>query len=76
VAMEQHDLSPQRTVVVGDTVWDIESAQKAGLPCIALTCGGISRAELLGAGADEVFEDPADLLSGFAGSLLGRAAAG
>ena len=76
VAMEQHDLSPQRTVVVGDTVWDIESAQKAGLPCIALTCGGISRAELLGAGADEVFEDTADLLSGFSGSLLGRAAAG
>jgi HAD superfamily hydrolase (TIGR01549 family) len=75
VAMEQHGLTRERTVVVGDTVWDVESAKKAGLPCIALTCGGISRAELLDAGAAEVFEDPADLLEGFAGSLLGRVAA-
>jgi HAD superfamily hydrolase (TIGR01509 family) len=74
VAMEQHDLAPERTVVVGDTVWDVESAERAGLPCIALTCGGISRAELVEAGAAEVYADPADLLSNFAGSLLGRAA--
>ncbi len=76
VAMEQHHLSPQRTVVVGDTVWDVEAAQRAGLPCIALTCGGISRAELLEAGAAEVYDDPADLLNGFADSLLGRVADG
>lgn len=71
-AMAEHGLSPKRTVVVGDTVWDVESARRAQLPCIALTCGGISRAELLEAGAAEVYDDPADLLDRFAESLLGR----
>ena len=45
-AMRDHGLDPQRTVVVGDTVWDVEAAQRAGLPCIGLTCGGISAQEL------------------------------
>ncbi|HET6626237.1 MAG TPA: HAD family hydrolase [Nocardioidaceae bacterium] len=72
VAMEQHRLSAERTVVVGDTVWDVESAERAGLPCIALTCGGISRSELLAAGAVEVYDDPVDLLESFAGSRLAR----
>jgi len=53
-------------------VWDVESAAKAQLPCIALTCGGISRAELLDAGTDEVCETPADLLNSLDRSLLGR----
>lgn len=73
VAVEQHGLDPKHTIVVGDTVWDAESARKAKLPCIALTCGGISRQELTEAGADEVYDDPADLLENFDASLLGRA---
>lgn len=72
VAMEQHGLSRERTVVIGDTVWDVESAGKAGLPCIAFTCGGISEAELLEAGAVEVYADPSDLLEHLDASLLGR----
>ena len=71
-AMEQHGLDPDRTVTVGDTVWDVEAAAKADLPCIALTCGGISRAELIDAGAAEVYQTPADLLDNLDGSLLGR----
>lgn len=73
VAVEQHGLDPRATVVVGDTVWDVESARRADLPCIALTCGGISRQELTDAGADEVYDDPADLLARFEKSLLGKA---
>ncbi|MGY1673658.1 HAD family hydrolase [Geodermatophilus sp. SYSU D00710] len=73
-AVEAHGLDASRTVVVGDTVWDVQSAQDAGLPCIALTCGGISRAELLEAGADEVYDDPADLLAHLDDSLVGKAA--
>ncbi len=65
-----------RRVVVGDTVWDVEAARKAGLPSVALTCGGIGAAELRDAGADEVYADPAELLERFDDSLLGRAAAG
>lgn len=71
-AIKQHGLDAERTVAVGDTVWDVESANKAGIACIALTCGGISKAELLEAGADEVYETPADLLERFDDSLLQR----
>ena len=71
VAMEQHDLDPDRTAVVGDTVWDVESASRAGLPCVALLCGGISEGELSEAGARAVFQDPADLLDRLAASPLG-----
>ena len=73
-AMEDHGLDPQRTVVVGDTVWDVEAAQRAGLPCIALTCGGISEQELRDAGASAVYDDPADLLEHLADSPVGRVA--
>ena len=71
-AMDQHGLDPQRTVSVGDTVWDVESAKKAGVPCIVLTCGGISRSELAEAGADEIYHTPADLLENLDRSLIGR----
>jgi phosphoglycolate phosphatase-like HAD superfamily hydrolase len=63
-----------RTVAVGDTVWDVKSARDAGMPCIGLTCGGISRAELLDEGAVAVYDDPADLLARWDGSPLARAA--
>ncbi|MGY1711845.1 HAD family hydrolase [Geodermatophilus sp. SYSU D00758] len=75
-AAADHGLDPARTVAVGDTVWDVRAARDAGLPCIALTCGGIARAELVEAGADEVYADPADLLAHLDDSLLGRVARG
>jgi HAD superfamily hydrolase (TIGR01509 family) len=75
-AVAGHGLDPRRTVAVGDTVWDVRAARGAGLPCIALTCGGISRAELVQAGADEVYDDPADLLTHLDDSLVGKVARG
>ena len=71
-AMREHGLDPRRTVVVGDTVWDVEAARKADLPSIALTCGGIGAAELREAGADAVYADPAELLEHLDDSPLGR----
>ena len=62
-AVDQHGLDPERCVVVGDTVWDVEAARKAGLPCVGVLSGGISREELEAAGAVAVYEDPADLLA-------------
>ena len=52
-------------------MWDVEAAHKAGLVCIALTCGGIARQELEEAGAVAVYADPADLLDHFDSSPLG-----
>ena len=71
-AMRDHRLDPERTVVVGDAVWDVEAAQRAGLPCIALACGGISAQELRDAGAAAVYDDPADLLEHLDASPIGR----
>ncbi|SHG99155.1 HAD family hydrolase [Geodermatophilus nigrescens] len=75
-AAEQNGLDPRRTVAVGDTIWDVRAARDAGFPCIALTCGGISRQELLEEGADEVYATPADLLEHLDDSLIGKAARG
>ncbi len=72
VAMEQHGLDPRRTVAIGDTVWDVQAAHDADVPIIAFTCGGIPRCQLEGAGADEIYSGPADLLDHWSGSALSR----
>jgi phosphoglycolate phosphatase len=50
-----------RAVVVGDAVWDVESARRAGVPCIGLLTGGFSAHELREAGAAEVVATPREL---------------
>jgi phosphoglycolate phosphatase-like HAD superfamily hydrolase len=47
--------------LVGDAVWDVESAERAGIPCVALLTGGYSEAELRDAGAVVVDETPRTL---------------
>lgn len=51
--------------VIGDAVWDILAAKKAGMHSVALLCGGYGRDELTGAGADLLFRDPQELLDRF-----------
>jgi HAD superfamily hydrolase (TIGR01509 family) len=48
-------------VMVGDSVWDVEAAGRAGLKTIAVLTGGFSEAELRSAGAVDVFESLVDL---------------
>ena len=71
-AIRQHGLDPARTVAIGDTVWDVQAAHAAGVRLIGLTCGGIPRCELSGAGADEIFDGPADLVDRWDESILSR----
>ncbi|MFE0592811.1 HAD family hydrolase [Micromonospora echinospora] len=72
-ALEQSGLAAERVVFVGDSVWDVAAAGRLGIPCIGLTCGGTGRAELAGAGAVEVYDDPGALLASLADSpVLGR----
>ncbi|MGA3565275.1 HAD family hydrolase [Melissospora conviva] len=62
-ALDRAGLDRSRVIFVGDSVWDVQAAGRIGVACIALTCGGTSRAELAQAGAVAVYEDPAQLLS-------------
>lgn len=71
-ALEKAGAAPEDAVFVGDTVWDIEAAARAGVRCIAVTSGGIAEAELREAGAIEVYEDVAALLRALDSSALGR----
>lgn len=54
--------SVDAAVFVGDTVYDVESAARAGIKCVGLRSGGFGRAELEEAGALRVAELPVDLL--------------
>ncbi|MBM9504159.1 HAD family hydrolase [Actinacidiphila acididurans] len=69
-ALERAGAEPERAVFVGDAVWDVQAAGKAGVPCLGLLTGGWSREELLAAGAEAVHASPADLLSRLDSSLL------
>ena len=71
IALDKAGVAPDAAVFVGDTTWDVQACAKAGVPCIGLLSGGISRGELLGAGAAEVYDDPAQLLAALPGSLIG-----
>ncbi|HJQ44655.1 MAG TPA: HAD family hydrolase [Jatrophihabitantaceae bacterium] len=70
-AFDQGDVEPESAVFVGDSVWDGQSAAKAGVRFVGLTCGGTSEAELLENGAIEIWRDPADLLAHITDSVLG-----
>ena len=47
--------------VVGDAVWDLLAARRAGMLCIGLLSGGYGEDELVRAGAFRVFRDTAEL---------------
>ncbi len=51
-----------RSVVVGDSVWDLLAARRARALGVGLLSGGYGHDELIQAGAYRVYEDPADLL--------------
>ena len=61
-ALELADVPAERAVFVGDSVWDVAAAGRAGVVCIGVLSGGTSEAELLDAGAATVVEDAAALL--------------
>jgi HAD superfamily hydrolase (TIGR01509 family) len=64
VAMARAGVDAGHAIAVGDTVWDVAAARRAGLGCVGVLTGGISRAELDEAGAVAVYRDAADMLAG------------
>ncbi|HUL06131.1 MAG TPA: HAD hydrolase-like protein, partial [Candidatus Acidoferrum sp.] len=51
------------SIVVGDSVWDLLAARRAGALGVGLLSGGYGQDELERAGAYRVYEDPKDLLN-------------
>ncbi|QIR40263.1 HAD family hydrolase [Tolypothrix sp. PCC 7910] len=67
-ALSKLKIPPSQVVMLGDTPYDIESANKAGIDVIALRCGGFSDVQLENAIA--IYNDPSDLLTHFDSSPL------
>ena len=51
------------SVVVGDSVYDVEAAKNAGMPAIVVRSGGFGDDELRDAGAVAIYDTPADLMA-------------
>lgn len=67
-ALSKLELQPNQVLMLGDTPYDIESANQAGVEVIAFRCGDFDDSQLEGAIA--IYDDPADLLAHYDQSPL------
>lgn len=72
-ALERAGTAPERTIMLGDAVWDVIAARRAGIECVAVRTGGIGPGELREAGALAVYEDIAALRDDLDDGPLARA---
>src|SRR3546814_20395721 len=70
VALERAAAARERAVMIGDAVWDVEAAGRAGVRCIGVLTGGTARSELETAGTVAVYQDVAEILAGLDESIL------
>jgi HAD superfamily hydrolase (TIGR01509 family) len=61
-AAQRLNVDIARSIVVGDSVWDLLAARRAQALGVGLLSGGYGQDELERAGAYRVYEEPADLL--------------
>lgn len=59
-------------VMLGDTVWDMQAARRAGIPAAAVRTGGFPDDELQEAGAVALYDDASALLTVLDDSPFGR----
>jgi HAD superfamily hydrolase (TIGR01509 family) len=57
-------------MLIGDTVWDVEAAKRAGVETLAVLTGGFSEQELRDAGARDVFTSVEELRQSLAETPL------
>lgn len=67
-ALKKLNIEPSKVVMIGDTPYDIESANKCGVGLIAVRCGGFDDSQLKDAIA--IYDNPADLLAQYNDSPL------
>ncbi len=63
LALERAGVQAADAVMVGDATWDFVAASDIGVRGLAVRSGGIAGAELIDAGASDVYDDAADLLA-------------
>ena len=69
-ALARGELDPDATIMLGDTPYDIEAAERAGVRTVALRCGGWWADDAL-SGAVAIYDDPAELVREYPQSPLG-----
>jgi HAD superfamily hydrolase (TIGR01509 family) len=55
-ALEKAGAAPEQAIMVGDSVWDVKAAARAGVRTLGVVTGGFCEDELRDAGAIDVFE--------------------
>jgi HAD superfamily hydrolase (TIGR01509 family) len=69
-ALDKADGDEDEAMLIGDTVWDVEAAKRAGVETLAVLTGGFSEAELRDAGAKDVFTSVDELRQSLAETTL------
>ena len=64
---EDTDFDPEESILVGDTRYDVEGANKVGIDCIGVTWGTGTKEEMLDEGAIETFDDYESVIKFFVG---------
>lgn len=67
-ALKKTGCDRERTIMIGDTPYDVAAARRAGIQIVAVECGGWTREALAGAAA--VYRDPAHLLDEYEQSVF------
>lgn len=62
-AMERCGATPECTVLIGDTKYDVAGARRCGIPCVGVRWGYASEGEMEEAGAAAMVETMEDLLA-------------
>ena len=73
-ALARAKADARECILLGDTPYDVEAAQRAGVRVVGVRCGGWDDAALRGAIA--VYDDPADLLARYEESPIARGVSG
>ncbi len=55
-------VEPTSAAIVGDSPWDAVAAARVGMRAVAVRTGGFGDDRLFGGGADEVVDDPGELI--------------
>jgi HAD superfamily hydrolase (TIGR01509 family) len=56
------DVHPTAAILIGDSTWDVDAAQRIGMRTLAVRCGGFGEDALRRAGALDVVDDPRALI--------------